>query len=71
MKALGVLLVALGILGLLYGGLSWTRKDTVVDAGPIQITKDKTERLPVSPIAGGLILVAGVALLLKSGGSRG
>ena len=70
MKALGVLLVALGILGLLYGGLSWTRKDKVVDAGPIEITADKTERIPVPPIAGGLILVAGIALLMKSGGSR-
>lgn len=65
MKALGVLLVALGILGLLYGGLSWTRKDKVVDAGPIEITADKTERISVPPIAGGLILVAGIALLMK------
>jgi uncharacterized membrane protein YidH (DUF202 family) len=71
MKALGVLLVVLGILGLLYGGLSWTRKDKVVDAGPIEITADKTERIPVPPIAGGLILVAGIALLMKSGGNRG
>lgn len=71
MKAIGVVLVVLGLLGLLYGGLSWTRKDKIVDAGPIQITKDKTESLPIPPIAGGLILVAGVALLLKGGGSRG
>jgi hypothetical protein len=71
MKALGVLLVALGLLGLLYGGLSWTRKDKVVDAGPIEITADKTERIPIPPIAGGLILVAGIALLMKSGGGRG
>lgn len=71
MKALGVLLVVLGILGLLYGGFSYTSKDKVVDAGPIEITADKTERIPVPPIAGGLILVAGIALLMKSGGSRG
>jgi hypothetical protein len=65
MKVLGTVLVVLGILGLIYGGVAWTRRDTVVDAGPVQITKDKHERIPVSPIAGGVILVAGVVLLLK------
>ena len=32
---------------------------------PIQITKDKKETLPLSPIAGGVMLVAGAVLLLK------
>lgn len=65
MKAIGIVLVVLGIIGLAYGGLSWTRKDTIVDAGPIQITTDKTERLPLPPIAGGLLLVAGIVLIMK------
>ena len=65
MKTLGGILVVLGILALIYGGVSWTRRDTVVDAGPIQITADKKESIPISPIAGGLMLVAGVVLLLK------
>jgi hypothetical protein len=65
MKILGGILVVLGILALIYGGVSWTRKDTVVDAGPIEITADKTESVPISPIAGGLMLVAGVVILLK------
>ena len=65
MKAIGMVLVVLGILGLVYGGVSWTRKDKVIDAGPIEITKDKTESLPLPPIAGVVMLVAGVALLAK------
>jgi hypothetical protein len=69
MKILGGILVVLGIIAILYGGISWTRRDTVVDAGPIQITADKKESIPISPIAGGLMLVAGVALLLKRGGA--
>ncbi len=59
--------MVLGLIAILYGGISWTRRDTVVDAGPIQITADKKESIPISPIAGGLMLVAGVALLLKRG----
>ena len=65
MKPIGILLVIIGLVGLIYGGVSWTRRDTVVDAGPIEITADKQERLPISPIAGGICLLAGVALLMK------
>ena len=64
-KIVGIVLVVLGILGLAYGGLSWTSRETVVDAGPINITADKTERLPLPPLVGGLLLVAGVVLILK------
>jgi hypothetical protein len=65
MKVLGGILVVLGLIAVLYGGISWTRKDKVLDAGPIEITADKKEHIPMSPIAGGVMLVAGVVLLLK------
>jgi len=64
-KVIGIILIVLGVIGLAYGGLSWTRRDTIVDAGPIEITADKTERVPLPPIAGGLLLVAGVVLVMK------
>ena len=65
MRAIAIVLIVLGVLGLLYGGVTWTRKDKVVDAGPIEITADKHESLPIPPIAGGVLLVVGAALLLK------
>ena len=65
MKAIGIVLVVLGLVGLLIGGVTWTDRDTVVDAGPIEITTEERERLPIPPIAGGILLVAGVVLLLK------
>ena len=67
MKALGVVLIVLGIIGLAYGGLSWTTKEKVVDLGPIEVTQNKTRSLPLPPIAGGIALVAGVILLVGSG----
>lgn len=67
MKILGALLIIIGLVGVLYGGLAFTRKDKVVDAGPIQITRDKKESIPIPPIAGGLLLVTGVVLVMKSG----
>jgi len=65
MKALGVVLVVIGLVALIYGGVSWTRKDTVVDAGPIEITTDKTESLALPPLAGIALLAGGIALIFK------
>lgn len=65
MKALGMVLIVCGVLALAYGGFSWTRKDKVVDVGPIEITTDKTEGVALPPIVGGVMLIGGLALLMK------
>ena len=65
LKALGMLLVVVGVLALAYGGFSWTRQHKVVDVGAIEITADKTESVAMPPIAAGVMLVAGLALMLK------
>lgn len=63
MKIVGIVLVVVGILGLLSGGFSWTHNKTVVDAGPIELKAKEHKTLPIPPIAGGLIVIAGVAVL--------
>ena len=67
MKLVGIVLVVLGVLGLAYGGVTWTTNEKVVDLGPLQVTHDKTRSLPLPPIAGGVCLIAGVVLLVAGG----
>jgi uncharacterized membrane protein len=62
----GILLIILGIVGLAFGGFSFTHKEKVVDLGPIQASADKKESVPVPPILGGLAIVGGVVLLASS-----
>ena len=64
----GILLIVLGVVGLALGGFSFTRKEKVVDLGPIEATADKKESVPIPPILGGLAIVGGVVLLVA--GSR-
>ena len=40
---LGVVLVVLGIFALAYQGITYTKREKVVDVGPIHATKDTTE----------------------------
>jgi uncharacterized membrane protein len=63
---LGILLIVLGMFALIYQGFSYTRREKVLDLGPIHATRDDTERIPIPPIAGGLALLGGVALLVMS-----
>ena len=69
MKGLGIVLVIVGLVALVYGGISWTRKDTIIDAGPVEITKDKREGVAIPPLAGVVAVVAGVALIASRGRS--
>ena len=63
-KTLGLILIALGLVGLIWGGFSYTTRKKVVDIGPIHATRDQTHNVPLPPIAGALALIGGVALLV-------
>jgi hypothetical protein len=63
MKALGAILIVLGLVGLVWGGFTYTTREKVVDIGPIHASRDKTNNIPLPPIVGALALVGGIALL--------
>jgi hypothetical protein len=63
MTVLGILVVVLGVLALVYQGFSYTRRENVLDIGPIHATADRREHVPLPPIIGGVALVAGAVLL--------
>lgn len=65
----GILLVALGVIGFVTGGFSFTKKDTVVDAGPVQVSAERKETVPLSPILSGIAVVGGIVLI--AAGARG
>ncbi len=65
MKVVGILLLVVGLIGIAYGGISWTRQRTVVDAGPIELKADRRESLPIPPIAGVVCVAVGVALMVS------
>jgi uncharacterized membrane protein YidH (DUF202 family) len=59
----GIVLIVLGIVGLAMGGFSFTRKEKVVDLGPIEATADKKESVAIPPVLGAVAIVGGVLLV--------
>ena len=62
-KTIGVVLIVLGLVGLAWGGFTYTTREKVLDIGPIHATREETHNIPVPPIAGAVSLIAGIALL--------
>lgn len=64
MRMAGLALVVLGIVVLVWGGVFWTHRDTVIDAGPLKVTTEEREGLPLPPVVGAIALVGGIVLLV-------
>jgi hypothetical protein len=60
----GIILIILGIIGYATGGISFTHQKKVVDAGPLQISHQTQDTVPISPILSTIALVAGVGLVV-------
>lgn len=68
---LGIALLVIGILMLLYSGFAYTKREKVVDAGPVQISADKKKTVNWPPYAGGFLVLGGVVLLAAGGRRNG
>jgi hypothetical protein len=67
-----ILLIALGIVAFAYQGISYTTREKAVDIGALQITTQRSHRMPLPPIVGAIALVGGLVLLvMETKGSRG
>lgn len=65
-KSLGIILIVLGAAMLVWTGFTYTKKEKVVDAGPIEISADKKKSVNWPPYAGAVLLVGGVLLVALS-----
>ena len=60
----GIILIAIGIIALAYGGFSFTTSEKVAEVGPLKLEKDKTRSVPMPPVLGGLALIGGIVLVV-------
>ena len=70
MKLAGIILIALGILALVYQGFTYTQTKQDAKLGPIEIQHQETHDVPIPPVVGGICIVAGVVALVASGRSK-
>ena len=62
-RILGLVLMVLGIAALAWGGVFWTDRDTVLDAGPLEVQTEEREGFAVPPVLGVIALIGGIVML--------
>ncbi|MCI0415477.1 DUF3185 domain-containing protein [bacterium] len=64
MKTIGIILIILGIVALVFGGITYTKKEKVIDLGPIEATAEEKKTIPLPPVLGAISLIGGIILLV-------
>ena len=70
MKLIGILLILFGVVALAIGGINYTKREKVLDIGPLEATTETRKTIPLSPIVGIAALAGGIALVAVGSKSR-
>jgi len=62
-RNIGIILIVLGAVMLIWTGFTYTKKEKIIDAGPIQVSADKRESVNWPPYLGGLLVIGGIVVL--------
>lgn len=68
MTIIGIVLIVIGLVALVYQGITYTTREKVIDIGPLEATAEKEKTIPLSPALGAVAIVGGVVLI--AAGSR-
>ena len=61
---LGVAFIVIGVIVLIYHGIPYTTREKVLQIGPIEATQEVKKTIPLPPVLGGSLLVAGIVLVI-------
>ena len=64
MRTLGIVLIIVGILMMIFRGVSFTREKEIIDVGPVEINRKDKETVAWPLYAGAIATVAGVVILI-------
>jgi hypothetical protein len=69
-RIIAIVLIAAGVLGLVYGGFSYTKESTAAKIGPLELKVQEKEQVNI-PLWAGIAAIAGGAGLLALGSRKG
>jgi hypothetical protein len=61
---LGILLTAIGVISLIYQGVTFTTREKVIQFGPVQAYRERNKTIPLPPIIGVLAIAGGILLIV-------
>ncbi|SEN78732.1 hypothetical protein SAMN05192574_104145 [Mucilaginibacter gossypiicola] len=65
-KTIGILLIVIGAAMLIWTGFTYTKKEKIIDAGPIQVSAEREKTINWPPYLGGLFVIGGIVIIATS-----
>ncbi|MCB9465512.1 MAG: DUF3185 domain-containing protein [Candidatus Eisenbacteria bacterium] len=62
-RMVGIALIAVGVIGIVWGGITYVKDRDTVDLGLAEVTVTEHDSVPIPPIASAIALIAGSVLL--------
>ncbi len=66
-RTIGIILIVIGIVALVVQGISYTTQEEVIDLGPVEVTKEEKNTIPLPPVLGAIALLGGIGLVAVGG----
>ena len=66
MKTIGIVLIAIGLIGVIWGGVTYVKDRDTANLGPISLTVEHKDRVSIPPAFGAAALVMGGVLVVLS-----
>jgi uncharacterized membrane protein len=60
---IGIILIILAVIAFSFQGITYTKREKVLEIGPIEATAEKKETIPLPPVLGAVALIGGIALV--------
>jgi hypothetical protein len=64
MTVIGLGRIVIGLVALIYQGITYTTREKVLEVGPVEVTAERRKSIPLPPVLGGLALAGGVVLVV-------
>jgi uncharacterized membrane protein YidH (DUF202 family) len=62
-RPIGIVLIIIGIAMLIWTGFTYTKKEKIIDAGPLQISADRQKTVNWPPYLGVILVIGGIVIV--------
>jgi uncharacterized membrane protein len=63
-RNLGIILIIIGAVMLIWTSFTYTKKEKVIDAGPLQVSVDRQKTVNWPPYLGAILLIGGIIIVV-------
>ena len=65
-KLIGTILIVVGAIMIIWTSFIYTKKEKIIDAGPLQLSADREKTVSWPPYLGGILLIGGIVVVVTS-----